>query len=291
MPSNASSTAHWLRWAVALGLSTAAVLGYASDDASGLGASLDSAVPAVENDGRAVDQQRLTLLARMLEQGEIADARSQTPSPVSATELLIDVDLGEAGTSAHEVAAFPRQAMRPDAASDEPLASAATQLAQMIPAHRPVDPSNMSAGGIVEVAALPERLSTPEAPHDIKQLEAIEPTAGITFRRDTVEPPLLESERWTEWVLSVAINDREVSDGSVFIRDPVSDRLAVELATAQSWRLLIDRDAVLSFEGVPFYPLDAIAGLQQEVDETALSIQLQIPLMLLSYRGSRSRTG
>ena len=135
----------------------------------------------------------------------------------------------------------------------------------------------MSAGGIVEVAALPERLSTPEAPHDIKQLEAIEPTAGITFRRDTVEPPLLESERWTEWVLSVAINDREVSDGSVFIRDPVSDRLAVELATAQSWRLLIDRDAVLSFEGVPFYPLDAIAGLQQEVDETALSIQLQIP--------------
>ena len=38
---------------------------------------------------------------------------------------------------------------------------------------------------------------------DIEQLEAIEPAAGITFRRDPIEPPLLEQERWIEWVLSV----------------------------------------------------------------------------------------
>ncbi len=126
-----------------------------------------------------------------------------------------------------------------------------------------------------EAAAGPRDLV--ESLGEIEQLEAVEPAAGIAFRRDVVEPPLLDEGRWAEWLLSVAINGREVSDGSVFIRDPVSDRLAVELATAQSWRLLIDRDLVLSFGGMPFYPLDAIAGLQIELDETDLSIQLQIP--------------
>jgi hypothetical protein len=42
----------------------------------------------------------------------------------------------------------------------------------------------------------------------IEQLEAIEPAAGITFRRDPILPPLLEEDRWIEWVLSVTLNGR-----------------------------------------------------------------------------------
>ncbi|MEZ5905387.1 MAG: fimbria/pilus outer membrane usher protein, partial [Geminicoccaceae bacterium] len=63
----------------------------------------------------------------------------------------------------------------------------------------------------------------------------------------------------------------------IFIEDPVSGRLAVELATAEAWRLIIDRDAILTFEGVPFYPLDAVPGAVAVLDPAALVVAIEAP--------------
>jgi outer membrane usher protein len=111
----------------------------------------------------------------------------------------------------------------------------------------------------------------------IEQLEAIEPAAGITFRRDPIEPPLLEQERWIEWVLSVILNGRPLGEAVVVIEEPESGRLAIELAVAESWRLLIDRDRILAFEGVPFLPLDSVDGITIERDLQTLELALEIP--------------
>ena len=113
-------------------------------------------------------------------------------------------------------------------------------------------------------------------PEQLEALDAIEP-AGITYRRDPLDLPLLEAERWTEWVLSVELNGVPVSDGVIFIEEPETGRLAVELATAEAWRLIIDRDAILTFEGVPFYPLDAIPGAVAVLDPAALVVAIEAP--------------
>jgi len=199
------------------------------------------------------------------------DAEAARP----ATGLAETVPESASAVSLH--AADDQQAAERRVASGKLVAHEASYLTRVLAAERQRYLTDTLAVEMAanEVAAGPRDLV--ESLSEIEQLEAVEPAAGIAFRRDVVEPPLLDKGRWAEWLLSVAINGREVSDGSVFIRDPVSDRLAVELATAQSWRLLIDRDLVLSFGGIPFYPLDAIAGLQIELDETDLSIQLQIP--------------
>jgi outer membrane usher protein len=148
-----------------------------------------------------------------------------------------------------------------------PLATAAARP-DIRPLPRPARPPE----------GMPERpMVAMAADLDIEQLEAIEPAAGITFRRDPIEPPLLEEERWTEWVLSVILNGRDLGDAVVVIEEPGTGRLAVELAVAERWRLLIDRDLVLSFEGVPFVPLDAIDGITIERDMPALELSLDIP--------------
>lgn len=113
-------------------------------------------------------------------------------------------------------------------------------------------------------------------PEQLEALDAIEP-AGITYRRDPLGLPLLDQERWTEWVLSVELNGEPVSDGVIFIEEPDTGRLAVELATAEAWRLIIDRDAILTFEGVPFYPLDAIPGVVAVLDPAALVVAIEAP--------------
>ncbi len=97
------------------------------------------------------------------------------------------------------------------------------------------------------------------------------------LRRDPVRPPLREDERWRESIFSVRINGYPVSDGAFFIEDPAGGRLAVELDTAREWRLLIDTDKVLTFQGLPFYPLDAIPGLTADLDRVALGLGLDIP--------------
>lgn len=122
-------------------------------------------------------------------------------------------------------------------------------------------------------APLPELLAVPDLEDDAE----IEPEAGITFRRDPLDLPLLDERRWIEWVLSVRLNGRDLEEGFLFIEEPRTGRLAVELSVAEDWRLRIDPDTLLSFEGVPFLPLDAIDGLESSLDEFTLVLDLVIP--------------
>ena len=121
-------------------------------------------------------------------------------------------------------------------------------------------------------APLIEALAVPEEGD-----ETIEPEAGISFRRDPLDLPLLDQRRWIEWVLSVKLNGRDLDQGFLFIEEPRTGRLAVDLAVAREWRLRIDPDTLLSFEGVPFLPLDAIDGVASSLDQFSLVLDLQIP--------------
>jgi len=153
------------------------------------------------------------------------------------------------------------------------LPPTARPAARAMPPRPAPRPAPKPAPPVLVAAADPPAAPLPE---QLEALDAIEP-GGITYRRDPLALPLLESERWTEWVLSVELNGEPVSDGVIFIEDPVSGRLAVELATAEAWRLIIDRDAILTFEGVPFYPLDAIPGAVAVLDPAALVVAIEAP--------------
>lgn len=110
-------------------------------------------------------------------------------------------------------------------------------------------------------------------------LPDIEPAAGppLTARRDPLDRPLREEERWREWLLSVRLNGLEVSGGALVLREPDSGRLAVSVEEMRRWRLRVDRDRILTFQGMPFYPLDAIPGARAEIDEQALALDLEVP--------------
>ena len=166
----------------------------------------------------------------------------------------------------------PAMPTRVDAAPDYPTVP--------VPAARP---SPALAGRGTPGPAFRETLADAHEP--LEMLEAIEPAAGITFRRDPILPPLLDEDRWIEWVLSVTLNGRAMPEGVVVIEEPGTGRLAVELAAAEAWRLVIDDDAVLGFEGVPFLPLDAITGIEIARDAQALVLELEIPPE--AFAGSR----
>lgn len=110
-------------------------------------------------------------------------------------------------------------------------------------------------------------------------IEEIAPAAGppLTPRRDPLDLPLRDEERWQEWLLSVRLNGLEVSGGTFVIREPATGRLAVPVEELRRWRLRVDRDRILTFQGMPYYPLDAIANARFTVDETRLSLTLEVP--------------
>lgn len=158
------------------------------------------------------------------------------------------------------------------AAAPGPPPAAAAIATGGRPGPLPMARPPVSLGGTPSAAA-----ATAAEVHALVMLEAIEPAAGITFRRDPIELPLLEGGRWVEWLLSVTLNGRSMPEAVLVVEEPNTGRLAVELAVARTWRLKIDADAVLTFEGVPFLPLDAIAGIVVERDPQALVLELEVP--------------
>ncbi len=107
--------------------------------------------------------------------------------------------------------------------------------------------------------------------------EVPEPAAGPTPRRDPLDLPLREEERWREWLLSVELNGATVSEGAYVIEDPESGRLAVPVEEMRRWRIRIDRERILTFQGMPFYPLDAVPGAEYLFDRTDLRMELRVP--------------
>ncbi len=148
-------------------------------------------------------------------------------------------------------------------------------------------------------AALPERLRAPErlqAPEPMVGPEAagiaqagagpwlpVEPAAGgppqpgVGPRRDPVDTPLLDEQAWRSWVLAVTLNGREVSQGSVILENPADGRFVASVAQLRLWRVILDETRILSFQGEPYYPLDAIPGAGVAVDRRQLTLSLTVP--------------
>ncbi|WP_027135782.1 fimbria/pilus outer membrane usher protein [Geminicoccus roseus] len=98
-----------------------------------------------------------------------------------------------------------------------------------------------------------------------------------SFHRDPILPPLDPQQAWTEQLYAVILNGQPVSDAAIFALETATGRRVVELAEARRWRLVIDEDRVVTLNGQPFYPLDAIAGARAEVDEIDLVLSLSVP--------------
>jgi outer membrane usher protein len=95
-------------------------------------------------------------------------------------------------------------------------------------------------------------------------------------RRDPVLPPLVEQAAWREWLLSVRLNGQAVSLGGLFVESP-DGTLAAQLALLDAWRVRVDGARVITFQGAPYYPLQAIAGATYRLDRDALALALEIP--------------
>ena len=96
-------------------------------------------------------------------------------------------------------------------------------------------------------------------------------------RRDPLELPIIDETAWFEWLLSVSINERLVTNGALVIEQVEDDRLAITREQALTWRLIFSDDDLISFQGEPFLPLDSIDGLEFQFDRTELSLALSVP--------------
>ena len=103
-----------------------------------------------------------------------------------------------------------------------------------------------------------------------------EASAGTTFRRDPIEPPIIDADLWQENIYAVELNGQEVSDGVIVMRAPNGVDLAVEVDVAREWRLLIDNDLVIELGGIPFYRLTGIPEAVVEIDESRLVLSLSV---------------
>lgn len=97
------------------------------------------------------------------------------------------------------------------------------------------------------------------------------------LRRDPVEPEQVVQPGWREWLLAVTLNGREASDGALFVEPPDGGSLAAQVALLEAWRIRTDSGRVLTFQGEPYYPLDAIPGATFTLDRQALTLALEVP--------------
>lgn len=100
--------------------------------------------------------------------------------------------------------------------------------------------------------------------------------AGPVRRRDPLELPLLETDEWREWLLSVVLNGQRVSEGALVIRGP-DGQWAARVADLRAWRVKLNEDRILTFNGEPFYPLAALPQLQEKFDDASLTLELTLP--------------
>lgn len=95
-------------------------------------------------------------------------------------------------------------------------------------------------------------------------------------RRDPLLPPLAEPSPWRELLLAVDLNGQPASGGGLFVEGP-EGRLAAQLALLVAWRIRTSVANVLTFQGAPYYPLDAIPGASFSLDRDALTLSLDVP--------------
>ena len=167
----------------------------------------------------------------------------------------------------------PAHASAPEPAPPTPLTAAeAPEAVLLVP-----EPS--------EPAPSPEEASAPPRPRRVLSgpsassapARQLLPTAR-ELRRDPVRPPLPAQPAWQEWVLAVTLNGRKVSQSGLFVEPPDGGgSLAVQLALLDTWRIRTDTDRIITFQGEPYYPLDAIPGARFTIDRQALTLALEVP--------------
>ena len=294
MTSRAERLAGLLGRGLVLGLGTAALTTPDAGRAQPLGAPSITGPAAAEAAARAAEQRRARLLDALADlENPHPPVRQPAPEATvpAALEPIRPAPPSEylppraITTPAAAPAASPPPALAAPSAGPGSVGEPTVLIEQSAAAEAIGEPAAPAAVPPPAAVGAMDELSSPGPEPVIEALEAfdlvddeeIEPEAGITFRREPLDLPLLDERRWIEWVLSVNLNGRELDEGYLFIEEPRTGRLAVELDVARQWRLRIDPDTLLSFEGVPFLPLDAIDGLESSLDQFTLVLDLQIP--------------
>ncbi len=101
-------------------------------------------------------------------------------------------------------------------------------------------------------------------------------TGGAVRRRDPLDLPLLQSDEWRESLTSVVLNGETVTEGALAIQGP-DDAWALRVVDLRDWRVILDDARIMTFNGEPFYRLDALEGGIVEFDDRTLVLTLTLP--------------
>jgi len=99
---------------------------------------------------------------------------------------------------------------------------------------------------------------------------------GAVRRRDPLDLPLLESDEWREGLASVILNGETVTEGALAIQGP-DDEWALRVVDLRDWRVILDEDRIMTFNGEPFYQVDHLDGVQSSFDDRTLTLNITLP--------------
>ena len=99
---------------------------------------------------------------------------------------------------------------------------------------------------------------------------------GDIRRRDPLDLPLLQSEEWRESLTSVILNGETVTEGALTIQGP-DDEWAIRVVDLRDWRVILDEDRIMTFNGEPFYQLQHLDGVQSSFDDRTLTLSITLP--------------
>lgn len=99
---------------------------------------------------------------------------------------------------------------------------------------------------------------------------------GAVRRRDPLDLPLLESDEWRESLTSIILNGETVTEGALVIQGP-DDAWAARVVDLRTWRVILDDAKIMTFNGEPFYRLDALEGSDIEFDDRTLTLTVTLP--------------
>ena len=101
-------------------------------------------------------------------------------------------------------------------------------------------------------------------------------TGGAVRRRDPLDLPLLQSDEWRESLTSVVLNGETVTEGALAIQGP-DEAWALRVVDLRDWRVILDDAKIMTFNGEPFYRLDALEGATVAFDDRTLVLTLTLP--------------
>lgn len=165
-----------------------------------------------------------------------------------------------------------------------PMPAPATGSERGTPPERPA-PGAADFLWLGDVSERPERVPRlPPPPRPPGQPTIVDPAPPPAIRalpqqvrrRDPLEPPLLPEGEWTEWLARVVLNGEVMSEGALVLQSE-DGRFAARVLDLRDWRVRLDDDRIITFNGEPYYPLDALPELEQVFDGSTLTLELVLP--------------